>query len=55
MQWTYKVITLDLSMSSESFEDQLNRLGAEGWELVGFDLEITMFFFKRLVPDEAAR
>jgi len=52
MQWTYKVVTLDLDLRSESFEEQLNRLGAEGWELVGFDLEITMFFFKRLVANE---
>jgi F420-0:gamma-glutamyl ligase-like protein len=32
--WEYKVETLNLS-ANRTIETQLNRLGAEGWELIG--------------------
>lgn len=38
MSWKYKVLTMDHFLSSESgltLEEELNRYGEQGWELVG--------------------
>ncbi|GAA0719160.1 hypothetical protein GCM10008905_06820 [Clostridium malenominatum] len=38
MKWEYKMFTLDHFLSSDSnltIEEQLNKYGEEGWELVG--------------------
>jgi hypothetical protein len=43
-RWEYRVI-----IQSEVSEEELNALGAEGWELVGVVAlpETTQFYFKR--------
>lgn len=55
-KWEYKVITVATKMPvttkqyeqvAQEFEDALNALGAEGWELV--QRQDAMFFFKREV------
>lgn len=38
MQWEYKVLTMDHFLNSESgltLEEELNKYGVQGWELVG--------------------
>lgn len=42
--WEYKTIVLK-SISDESADDQLNRLGAEGWEC--FHVDSGTFYFKK--------
>lgn len=55
-KWEYKVITIATKMPvttkqyeqvAQEFEEALNALGAEGWELV--QRQDAMFFFKREV------
>ena len=55
-KWEYKVITIATKMPvttkqyeqvAQEFEEALNDLGAEGWELV--QRQDAMFFFKREV------
>ena len=43
MKWEYKIIAAHAAALSE---DQLNELGAEGWELIGFNPG-TPLIFKR--------
>ncbi len=49
--WEYKHVLRKLSEGAPPSEEQLNSLGAEGWELVGVAAEAgaTHFYFKRLV------
>ena len=58
-KYEYKVISVATSLPvgvkgyekvAREFEDSLNKLGAEGWELV--QRMDAFFFFKREVPDE---
>jgi len=50
-EWTYKQIIRDLTQEPPLSETELNRLGAEGWELAGTLMHVTVayFYFKRLV------
>jgi hypothetical protein len=48
--WQYKLITRSLATEEALSEDELNKLGKEGWELAGIvtDHPIAYFYFKRL-------
>ena len=48
--WEYKQVARDLSSEKALSEDELNALGAEGWELAGIlsAAPLTYFYFKRL-------
>jgi hypothetical protein len=48
--WQYKQVVRDLSKESPLNEEELNKLGAEGWELSGVLSHGTLanFYFKRL-------
>jgi hypothetical protein len=57
MRWEYKRVNLDiLDVPQAAFEVELNRLGAEGWELVstlqharhGYSHEIHLVFKRAL-------
>ena len=51
MNWEYKIV--ELRPKAFSFEDWMNELGGEGWELVTAFLNEKpkiMFLFKRPVP-----
>ena len=41
MKWEYKFVTIDSKFSDKKtkvmIEEELNKLGNEGWELVNFD------------------
>lgn len=55
MVWQYKHVDMPISGDSE---DRLNALGAEGWELVGFENISTnaqRMIFKKPVLDSSAR
>jgi len=39
----YKVIGVNHFSKIEKFEDELNKMGAQGWELVQFDNYIAIF------------
>ena len=49
--WKYKQIVRDLTTEKALTEDELNKLGAEGWELAGTLMQNTVayFYFKRLI------
>jgi hypothetical protein len=53
-RWTYKIIRIKLGFlgfKPEAAEDEINRLGKEGWELVstfqGYGQGVPTLFFKR--------
>jgi hypothetical protein len=48
--WQYKQLIRDLAQEKAPAEDELNALGADGWELAGVFTESRMvyFYFKRL-------
>ncbi|HVH47411.1 MAG TPA: DUF4177 domain-containing protein [Labilithrix sp.] len=55
MRWQYKRVDLDIAdVAGEAFEDRLDRLGADGWELVtavqharhGYSHEVHLLFKK---------
>ena len=48
--WQYKEVVRDLIKEKTPTEDELNALGAEGWELAGVfsDAMLVHFYFKRL-------
>ena len=47
--WEYKLITRNLSKEEAPTEEELNGLGADGWELAGVfgDSPLAYFYFKR--------
>jgi hypothetical protein len=47
--WEYKLLFRDLDSDNAPDEDELNPLGAEGWELVGMFVQggILYCYFKR--------
>jgi hypothetical protein len=49
--WKYKQIMRDLTTEKALTEDELNKLGAEGWELAGTLMQNTVayFYFKQLI------
>lgn len=51
VKWEYKQITRDLKKEGPLSEEELNALGAEGWEMSGIAGQPPMahFYFKRLV------
>ena len=53
LKWEYKQITRDPEKESPLSEDELNALGAEGWEMSGVaqHSSTTHFYFKRLVDN----
>ena len=60
MRWQYKRVDLDIAdVAGASFEGRLDRLGADGWELVtavqharhGYSHEVHLLF-KRAAPRE---
>ena len=55
-RWEYylTVITNMNSPDGETVLDSVNRLGRDGWELVGFDVH-NHAWFKRPLPDAAVR
>lgn len=50
-QWDYKCILRNLTLAGMLTEDELNTLGAEGWELTSVvnDSPLVYFYFKRPV------
>jgi len=48
--WEYKMLSRNLSKQEAPSEEELNRLGKEGWELAGVftDSPFVHFYFKRL-------
>ena len=48
--WEYKLLTRNLSKEEAPTEEELNKLGKEGWELAGMytDSPFLHFCFKRL-------
>jgi hypothetical protein len=50
MVWEYKQVIRNLAKEEAPSEGELNRLGAEGWELAGVfnDSLLAYFYFKRL-------
>ena len=48
--WEYKLLSRNLSKEEAPSEEELNRLGKEGWELAGVfsDSPFVHFYFKRL-------
>lgn len=48
--WAYKLITRNLSQEEAPTEEELNGLGADGWELAGIvgDSPLVYFYFKRM-------
>jgi hypothetical protein len=48
--WQYKLLSRNLSKQEAPGEDELNKLGVEGWELAGVftDSPFVHFYFKRL-------
>ena len=51
LKWEYKQITRDLEKESPLSDEELNALGAEGWEMSGVAQQppLTYYYFKRLV------
>ena len=47
--WEYKEIMRNLAKEKALTEDELNKLGEEGWELAGIlnDSMLAFFYFKR--------
>jgi hypothetical protein len=48
--WQYKLLTRNLSKEEAPSEEELNKLGKDGWELAGVftDSPLVYFYFKRL-------
>jgi len=48
--WEYKQLVCNLAKENAPGEDELNALGADGWELAGVftDSPFVYFYFKRL-------
>jgi hypothetical protein len=48
--WEYKQLVRNLAKENAPTEEELNKLGAEGWELAGVfsDSPFVYFYFKRL-------
>jgi hypothetical protein len=48
--WSYKRVIRNLAKENALDEEELNRLGAEGWELTGIlsDSPFVYFYLKRL-------
>jgi hypothetical protein len=48
--WEYKQLIRNLRTEQAPSQDELNALGADGWELAGVfaDLPFVYFYFKRL-------
>jgi len=48
--WEYKLLTRNLSKEEAPSEEELNKIGKEGWELAGVfnDPPFVYFYFKRL-------
>jgi hypothetical protein len=48
--WEYKQLVRNLAKENAPTEEDLNKLGAEGWELAGVfsDSPFVYFYFKRL-------
>jgi len=51
LKWEYKQITRNLKKEGPLSEEELNALGAEGWEMSGVAQQppMTYYYFKRLV------
>jgi hypothetical protein len=51
LKWEYKQIVRNLKKEGALSEDELNGLGAEGWEMSGIAQQppLTYLYFKRLV------
>lgn len=63
MRWQYKRVNLDIGdVPQDAFEQRLDALGREGWELVatiqherhGYSHEVHLVF-KRALPEDALR
>ena len=51
-EYYFTIITNMNSPDGETVQDLVNRLGCDGWELVGFDVH-NQAWFKRPLPDKA--
>ena len=50
LKWEYKQIARDLKKESLPSNDELNKLGADGWEMTGIaqNPPLIYYYFKRL-------
>lgn len=48
--WQYRLVTRNLAKQDAPSEDELNALGADGWEMAGLfsDSPLLYLYFKRL-------
>ena len=55
--WEYKRVIRNLAKEEAPTEEELNRLGAEGWELAGVmnDSLLAYFYFKRLSREKRSK
>jgi hypothetical protein len=51
LKWEYKQIVRDLKKESPPNEEELNKLGEEGWEMSGVAQQppLAYYYFKRLI------
>ena len=51
LKWEYKQIVRNLKKEGTLSDEELNAIGAEGWEMSGIAQQppLTYFYFKRLV------
>jgi len=49
-KWEYKLLICNLEVENAPTQDEMTRLGEDGWELAGIlsDLRLAHFYFKRL-------
>lgn len=53
LKWEYKQVARDLKKESLPSEEELNELGADGWEMTGIaqNPPFIYYYFKRLVEE----
>ena len=55
--WEYKQVIRNLAKEEAPTEEELNRLGAEGWELAGVmnDSLLAYYYFKRMSGEKRSK
>jgi len=54
VRWEYTIFEIEGSIEFDEYRKDFikgaNRLGKEGWELVGLDTDLYLYIFKRRLP-----